>query len=270
VADLTGTSDASLKGLTPATIGFDANMVAHTHTYTATTLMGYGLGTWTLSREATEALYPYVSYSLNSVNSHPVKSGNFDNLSVGMLSDTVFPFLGMESEVLIYPQFTRSLYDHASSLTIGAAYEPEPVLPFINAPYAVDKLVYVSLVPAGNVVYTHVIDAGTDPLLATTSNFLRAGPGLSAHLYGYEDGPLKQFSFGANYTYFGSMDGTTPTFSDFQAAISFSPLAGSAAGGGGASSASQNFTITLKYVAGRDLSSLKKQQDLTLGVGLKF
>jgi len=265
IDDLSIDSSSSwFAGLTPATIGFDDNDIAHTRTFSATAVLGYDVGQASYGDGFLD-FYPFVAYSLKSVNATPTPPGNIDNASAGVLARAFF-HAGFYQELRLYPEYTRSLYDGAQTLTFSATYLPEPgTIPFLAAPHAIgDDFIFLGFVPSANLSYVDVLSAGRNLALATHPGYLRLVPGLDAHLYGAAGTFFSRFSAGASYRFYHAIDGNTGDFTNFQASLNFVPFPNPDP------SATQNITITLKYVIGQDPTSLVHQNDITIGVGVKY
>jgi hypothetical protein len=253
---------SKLKTLTPAVIGFDHNAIAKTDTYSATAVLGVQLpfknwdnGYWVRS-------YVYLKYNLKSVNATPTPAGNINNLSAGLLLGVFVPY----NEFRAYPEFTKSLYDGSEVFNATLTDYLEPPIPGIYKYAQLRDAVSILLQPVVTISYFDVASAGSNAALATTPDYFRAGPGAELSLSGNPGTLLQQFSLNASYRYLHGFSGPQRDLENFVGSISYAPFANIS----GLSDPGSNFTITLKYVSGRDLTSLSRQDDLTIGLGYKF
>jgi hypothetical protein len=254
-----GTDSPNYKGLSSATLGFDANAVSHADTYTASGVVGYQVnriyygdpGDWT-------DIVPYVGYNLKKVetNPHP-KSGNIDTMTAGLLFDTLFR-AGFYQEIKAYPQFMKSYQDGSETLSGTLTYIPEPAIPILAAPYDIGDLVYVMAQPSFNLGYQQIMTAGENKALLGVGDYTRYGPGLDFYVYGFPGSVLEKFSAAASYRYFFNDGLSLHQFGNLQSSISYTPFG------------QQNVSITFKYVVGRDLAALVSEKEYTLGIGIKF
>jgi hypothetical protein len=252
---------SGLKGLIPAVVGFDHNAIAKTNTYSATAVLGVQVFKKTWDDGHWLQVYPYLNYKLKSVNATPTPAGNINNLGAGLLVGA-FAF---HNELSAYPEFTKSLYNGSEVFNATLTDYLEPPIEGVDRYALLGDAIFVLLQPVLTLSYYDVVAAGSDATLAVTPDYFRGGPGGELRLIGYQ-GILQQFSLSASYRYLHGFSGTQRDLENFVGSISFAPFASTS----GLTDPGSNFTITLKYVVGRDPGSLTKQDDLTIGLGYKF
>jgi hypothetical protein len=257
---------SNFNGLTPASASFDYNNVAHAQTYSLNGVFGYGIPSQYFDNSHASSgyfdLFGYVIANVKAVDAVPKKSGTIDNVGEGVLFSTLFN-AGIYHSFELYPQFTHSLYDRSSTVSLTANYLPEPALPYLGAATNIGGEIQLSLQPIASLSFMRVTDAGTNSALALANEYLRVGPGLDLAVFGEKGRALEKFSLSANYIYFDGLVGTPHAYTNFLGSLNYAPFAS-------ATNGSQNFTITLKYSAGRDLVSLASLDDVTLGIGFKY
>ena len=255
--------DTAFKGLSAATIGFDANAANHVDTVTSSGVIGFRLDRLhpapTTAPSARIDLIPFLGLNLKKVESKPPpKTGNLDTLSGGVLGDALFP-LGFYHELQFYPQVAHSYQDASETVSANLTYIPEPAIPVIGAIRNIGDEVYISARPSFNLSYQHLVDAGENAALRATGSYWRYGPGVDFSVFGYPGSLLQQFSLAASYRYLRNAAARGPDpITNFTSALSYTPPG------------QQNVSVTFKYVVGNDLDTLTSQKEYTLGLGVKY
>jgi hypothetical protein len=209
-------------------------------------------------------LVPYIGTNVKKVNSTPPpKSGNLEALSGGILTNTLFPLFELNNEKLyhelrVYPQFVRNYQDRSETLSGTISYIPEPAVPVLGSVYDIGELLFIMARPSFNLAYEHVAAAGENQTLRMIGNYTAFGPGVDVYLYGFPGSLLEQFGANASYRFFHNTQSGLNSISNFQSSLSYYPFG------------QQNFSVTFKYVVGKDLSTLVSQKDYTIGLGIKF
>ena len=113
------------------------------------------------------------------------------------------------------------------------------------------------LTPQLKFVSGKVLDHGRDPTFVANKGFARTG-GRVEFLMVDDGGTFDGFSWLNAYEYQYGISGYYKSVDQFESKISYS------------FGYQQNWSISLDYISGRNLDTLELQQQLTLGLGLKY
>jgi hypothetical protein len=253
-------SSVQFQGLSSASLGFDANDVAHNNTYTASGVTGYQFPLITYGNVGgtTTQIVPYVGENLKKVQTEPhPKTGNFDTLSAGLLVDHIFA-LGIANEIKFNPQVSRSYQDGSEVASGSLTYIPTPDMDFLAAPYTVGGLVRVMAQPSLNLDYERVFTPGENTVLRALGNYSLFGPGLDLYLWGAPNTYLEQFSANGTYRFYRNLGSGFNTVSVWQSSLSYYPLN------------NKNVSVTFKYNVGKDITTFTSSKEYMLGIGIKY
>jgi hypothetical protein len=255
-------SDKAFKGLDRASLSFSRDYVAKTKTYHLEGVVGVGLGPVQLSQTslASIELIPYVGYTRQLVEGGPkANQTNVQNVTAGLIGDWIFPVDNYYQDLQAYPQIVHSNRTNADVLSGNVVFTPDFPVPGIGGkylPYQGAPMSFLLTLQA-KTVFGQVLNAGSDPTLGASKDFVRVGPRVGATIFG-EDGVVAGWSLGAIYEYQKVLQGQFNSVSRFDATLAYT-MPGQ-----------EFWSMQLKYVNGRNLDTLERVQQLTLGVGLKY
>ena len=255
-------SSKAFKGLERASFSLTQDYVANTRAYDIEGVVGVGLGPIQLNEKnlASLELIPYVGYTRQlTQGGAKATQNNVDNVAVGLIGDWIFPIDTYYQDFQFYPQLVHSNRTDANVLSGNAVFTPDFPIPGIGGKYLPYQGAPVSFLLTVQVktVFGEVVDAGHDPTLSAAKDFVRVGPRVGATIFG-EDGIFAGWSLGAIYEYQRVLQGQFTDVSRFDATLAYT-MPGQ-----------EFWSLQLKYSDGRDLNTLERLQQLTLGVGLKY
>jgi len=129
---------------------------------------------------------------------------------------------------------------------IGGKY-----LPYQNAHFS------FQLTLQAKTVFGQVLHAGSDPTLNASKNFVRIGPRVGITVFG-ETGIFAGWSASAMYEDQEVLQGQFKSVARFDSTLAYT-MPGQ-----------EFWSLQLKYVDGRNLDTLERLQQISLGVGLKY
>jgi hypothetical protein len=106
-------------------------------------------------------------------------------------------------------------------------------------------------------VFGQVLHAGSDPTLNASKNFVRIGPRVGITVFG-ETGIFAGWSASAMYEDQEVLQGQFKSVARFDSTLAYT-MPGQ-----------EFWSLQLKYVDGRNLDTLERLQQISLGVGLKY
>jgi hypothetical protein len=123
-------------------------------------------------------------------------------------------------------------------------------------PYQGAPLSFVLTLQA-KTIFGQVLNAGSDPNLNASKDFVRIGPRVGVTVFG-EAGVFAGWSVSATYEYQKVLQGQFTSVSRFDTVLAYT-MPGQ-----------EFWSLQLKYVDGRNLDTLERLQQISLGVGLKY
>lgn len=254
-------SNPKFKGLDPASVSLTNDYVAEKLSFNIDAAAGYVFH-GTDDENIYYDLIPFLLYKQQYVDT-ALKDTEIFNIGGGIIASFDFRALDMWHSLQIFPKYVYSISTEASVLSGNISYIPPPILPGQGSMrYLIDEYLAYQLYPQINFAFYNVLDPGSDPTLATASNFYRIGPRLALTLFTEN---LKDIwdlnatlSFNISYEYGWLIDGPISSVEKFEAAFNY--------GFGDPSLVS----LQVKYTTGRDFDTLQKQQVLAVGLGLKY
>jgi len=255
-------NDKAFKGLDRATLSFVHDYVANTSTYDIEGVVGLALGPVQYDKTslANFQLIPYGGYTRQLVQGGPkAKQTNVENFSAGLIGDWLFPVNTYFQDFQLYPQIVHSNRTNADVLSGNAVLTPDfplpgiggKYLPYQNAPFS------FQLTLQAKTVFGQVLHAGSDPTLNASKNFVRIGPRVGITVFG-ETGIFAGWSASAMYEDQEVLQGQFKSVARFDSTLAYT-MPGQ-----------EFWSLQLKYVYGRNLDTLERLQQISLGVGLKY
>jgi hypothetical protein len=260
VEDLRFPQDSEgFKGAKAATLSIVNDRIARKSSFSIDAALGYASDRISLDEEGNFVgqITPFATYNQKFVQTPDIKtSSRTQNVGVGVIGDMTFAVGGFYNNVAVYPKFVDSLSSRAQVASGNLVYTPEFGIPGIdNAYYIVPDFLAFQFVPKLKVIYKDVTRVGSNTELKNGS-YVWIGPSLNFNLYG--DGAFSGFTYNATYEGYRVTRGVVKDVSNFQTSIAYDLTPAKLA------------SLQLKYERGRNLDTLEKVNQVTLGLGLKY
>ncbi len=243
-----------------ASFAFTRDYRAATSSYNFDGVVGLATGRVQLDRtsQASFELIPYVGFTRQYVSGDP-DAPNVKNITAGLISHWIIPISGYLQQLDVYPQIVHSHRLNANILTGNVVLTPDIPIFGMGRPHPLylGAPVSVQFKPQAKFVYGHVLSDGGDMTLRASKDFSRFGPRLSAILLG-EAGVFRGWSLRANYEYLKVLQGSDYAYPRFDTTLAFT-MPGQ-----------KYWALELTYIDGRNLDTLERVRQLTLGLGFKY
>ncbi|HXL67478.1 MAG TPA: hypothetical protein VN930_01800 [Xanthobacteraceae bacterium] len=233
-----------------ANIGLNKDYVKRSQTFSLEGVAGVPL-----TEDRASSWILFTSYKAQHVNPAS-KTPNTGNVGVGLLNDSRFMVGEYEQSLQLFSHLVHSYVTDSNLVTGNVVFTPDFLFPGVGIAYNPNDGPFAFLIkPQLKLFYAHVIDAGTNPILVADKEYLRAGPRVEFWIFG-TTGLVKNYSFNTNYEFQEAFRGP------FDVARLESKLVYTFP-------EQQNWSLQLSYVNGRDLNTLERQKQLTLGLGYR-
>lgn len=249
--------DKQFKGLDRASLSVADDYLKRNITYNLSGVAGFGISHISLGKSADADIVAYTTYTKQTIAGNaPKNSKDVDNIGLGVLASALFPAFGDYHAVQVYPQYLRSNVSEGELFSGNIVYSPQ-TWPGVGAPFPLFGDLVGLFTPQAKFIWGRVTAHGRDPDFIADKDFSRVG-GRLEFLMLMDDGLLKGLSWRNAYEYQYGMRGYYRSVDRFESTLSFK------------FPDQQNWSIDLAYVSGRNLDTLELQQQLTLGLGLKY
>lgn len=249
--------DKQFKGLDRASLSVVDDYIKRNITYNLSGVAGFGISHVSLGRSADADIIGFATYTKQTVAGNaPRNSKDVDNIGLGLMFSALFPAFGDYHALQIYPQYLRSNVSEGELFSGNIVYSPQTWLG-VGAPFPIFGDLVGLFTPQAKFIWGRVTARGRDPEFVAEKEFSRVGGRLELLML-MDDGPLKGYSWRNAYEYQYGQRGYYRTVDRFESTISYK------------FPDQQNWSIDLAYISGRNLDTLELQQQLTLGLGLKY
>ena len=200
---------------------------------------------------------PFLTYDQQLVQT-TTKTTGAQNFGVGFMGDLTLPAWGNGSQnIAVFPKYVRSLNSNAEVFSGNFVYTPMYGISGVDSVlYLVPEVLSFQFTPRLKLVYNDVLEAGTNPLLRASRRYHWYGPQLNLAVYG--EGPLAGFTYTAGYEWYRIAGGSLPSVALFQTALNYDI------------GPSKLVSVQLQYKNGRNLDTLERIEQITLGLGAKY
>jgi hypothetical protein len=253
--------DQKFKGLKQASVSIVSDRVAVKSTFAVDAATGYTFGRMSFDEEGRYIgqITPFVVYNQQFVETAtPAKNSRAQNVGFGVLGDLTFPAIfGGYQNVQFYPKYVTSLVTDARVLSGNFVYTPMFGIPGIDSVYyLIPEMLSFKLTPQVKAVVHDVLDAGTDAALLKKGTYYWVGPRTDLMFYG--EGLLAGYTLSTTYERYRVLEGLVKNVYFLQTALNYD------------FGKAKLMSIQLKYQKGRNLDTLERIEQITLGLGLKF
>ncbi len=253
-------SDPSFKGVKQANVSFSDDRIAQKSSFSIKAAAGYTWGPMSLDEAGHyfARVTPFITYDQQYVETSVQKNNSYaQNVGTGLMGSLTFPALfGGYQNIQVYPKFVHSLRNSAEVLSGNLVYTPMFGIPGIDsATYLIEDLLSAKFIPQIRVVANDILDVGHSPPLLQGSSYYWIGPKGELKFFG--EGLLDGFTFDTSYEAYATT-GTEKQISYFQTALAYN------------FGAAKLMSVQLQYQKGRNLDTLEKIDQLSLGLGVKY
>jgi len=249
--------DKQFKGLDRASLSVVDDYLKRNITYNLSGVAGFGISHVSLGKSADADIIGYATYTKQTVTGNaPKNSKDVDNIGLGLMASALFPAFGDYHALQVYPQYLRSNVSEGELFSGNIVYTPQ-TWPGVGAPFPIFGDLVGLFTPQAKFVWGRVTAHGRDPDFVADKDFSRVGARVE-FLAMMDDGLLKGFSWRNAYEYQYGMRGYYRSVDRFESTLSYK------------FPDQQNWSLDLAYISGRNLDTLELQQQLTLGLGLKY
>lgn len=257
-----GKINPAFKKVAPAKFTASRDYLAHKSTFNIDATLGYAFGPFQFSKEspAYGEIVPYFRFSRQSVQSDDPNAADVRNIAGGVVSNFFLEGIGGHFvQVEYYPEYLHSNRTGANVLSQNLVVTPDLPLPGFGGPEPLYPDAPVSVAASLQLIgtYVNVMNDGGDTALRDSNQVERIGPKAQIWLYGDEK-PFEGWSFTASYEFLKATRGPLYALRRFETTLSY------------ALPDSPFWSVNLDYVNGRNLQTLEEQQQITLGLGLKY
>jgi hypothetical protein len=249
-------SSAKFDGLDRAGISYTDDRVKGTRTLATAGVAGYQLPDSLFGEYARTILF--ADYYGNRVWADNTKnSQNIGNAGAGILGSFDIPVGGFFHNVDLFGHYVHSHVTDSDLVSGKLVITPDLPIPGVGIAFNPnDGPLAFLLKPQLNFVYGSVLNAGSNPSLADTSEYARGGGKIAFWIFGV-DGIFKNFTLSSSYESAKVWKGPFDSISRFESALGY--MLGD----------QNNWAIELKYANGRNLDTLEREQVVMLGLGFK-
>jgi len=254
-------SSDAFKGLDRATFAVTTDYLKNLSTYNVNGVVGIGLSSLHPAANVDADLIAYGLYNRQFfTGSVPKSSTQIYNIGGGFADNFLFDSPAGAANLQWATQYLESEISNGRLWSTSLTYTPLTG-PFIGraeyfGPFA------VVLIPYASFTHGEVLDHGTDPTFVANKGFDRIGGHLESVIYFDSIDPstswLQGFTWRNIYDYYYGITGFYRSIDRFESKLSFT------------FPDQQFWSVDLDYISGRTLDTLQLQQQLTLGVGLKY
>jgi hypothetical protein len=254
-------SDSRFKGAKQASISLTDDKIAHKNSYTVDLAAGYTIGRSSFDEagHVVGQVTPFFTYNQQTVRtSDPKKNVYANNLGFGVMGDVTFPTgWGGYQNVNFYPKYVTSERNGAEVFSGTFVYTPMYGIPGIDSVlYIVPQALSFVFTPQLKEGVNDVVNAGGDITLLQKGSYYWIGPKLNLTVFG--EGVLEGFGYYATYEVYKVESGNIAHVENFQTAITYD------------FGKTKLMSVQLKYQKGRNLDTLERLDQLTLGLGVKY
>jgi hypothetical protein len=255
-------TDSSFKGLKQAKVSFVNDRIASKRSFSIDGAVGYTIGRTSFDEAGhfIGQFTPFFAYNQQTVRTdNPTKNTYAQNYSFGLMGDLTFPtgIAGGYQNIKVYPKYVISARNDAEVFSGNFVYTPMYGIPGIdNALYIVPEMLSFKFTPQLKVVLQDVVNAGRVPSLLSPGSYTWFGPKLDLTFFG--EGILEGFSYYVSYEGYKIESGPLSRISYFQTGLGYD------------FGKTKLMSVVLTYQKGRNLDTLEKIDQLTLGLGLKY
>jgi hypothetical protein len=249
-------SSKKFQSLDRATVSYTDDGIKGTRTLATAGVAGYQLPASLLGEYASTILF--VDYSGNRVwADNPKNSQNIGNFGAGMLGSFDIPIFGYFQNVNLFGHYMHSHVTDSDLFAAKVTITPDLPIPGVGIAFNPnDGPLAFLLKPQLKLVYGSVLNAGSNPLLIDTHDYARGGGKVAFWIFGV-DSLFKNFTLNASYESLKVWKGPLDTISRFESTLSYTL------------GDQDNWAIELKYVNGRNVDTLEREQIVKIGLGYK-
>lgn len=247
----------SFRSAGRASVSYTDDGIKGTRTLASEAIVGYRLPDSLLRAGSSATLF--ATYYGNRVWAiDPKDEENVGNVGTGILGNFGFPVLDTAQSVQIFGHYIHSHVTNSDLLSAKLTMSPNLPLPGLGATFRPGNAGPLEFAwePQLKLVYGSVLNAGSNPLLIDTHDYARGGGKISFWIFGV-DGIFKNFTFNTSYENLKVWRGPLDTVSRFESALSYTL------------GDQDNWAIELKYVNGRNVDTLEREQIVKIGLGYK-
>lgn len=238
-----------------ATVSYTDDGIKGTRTLNSEGVAGYKLPDSLLGTRSSATLF--ATYSGNRVwAKDPKDDENIGNVGAGILGNFGFDVFNTSQRVQVFGHYVHSHVTNSDIFSTKLTMSPNLPLPGVGRIFQPGGPLAFAWDPQLKLVYGSVLNAGSNPLLVESSDYARGGGKISFWIFGL-DGIFKNFTFNASYESLKVWKGPLDTVARFESALSY------------AWGDQENWAIELKYVNGRNVDTLEREQIVKIGLGYK-
>lgn len=250
-------SGDSFRSAGRASISYTDDGIKGTRTLNSEGVAGYKLSDSLLSPRNSATLF--ATYYGNRIWANdPKDEENIGNVGAGILGKFGFDLFNMSQSIQVFGHYVHSHVTNSDIFSTKLTMSPNLGLPGVGRifiPGNTGPLAF-AFDPQLKLVYGSVLNAGSNPLLIDTHDYARGGGKIAFWIFGI-DGIFKNFTFNTSYESLKVWRGALDTVSRFESALSYTL------------GDQENWAIELKYVNGRNVDTLEREQIVKLGLGYK-
>jgi hypothetical protein len=257
-----GKINPAFKKIDSASFTASRDYLTHTNTFNVDVVVGYAFGPHQFRKERLDyaEVIPYFRFSRQSVQSNDPDATDVRNISGGVVSS--FYLTGVDGRIFnfaYHPEYTHSNRTGANILTQNFSLTPDLPWPGFGGRQGLYPGAPVSFAASvqGIGVYGNVLNDGGDVTLRESKEFEHLGGKGQIWFYG-DESLFKGWSLSAAYQFLKVMRGPLYAIRRFETTLSYTLPD------------SEFWSLNLTYINGRNLQTFEEQQQITLGLGLKY
>jgi len=250
-----GRDESQFEGLDRATISATRDNVADSQSYAINGVVGYAFN----KAGIFETLIPFYSYKREGTHTKNQPKDSVTEIEgAGLSAEMLFPFFGYYQILQAYPLYTHDTQADTELFAGNINWFPDFPFPGVGRAYFIlNGAASFVLNPQVNFIYSTVLNDNGDPAFRETNESSRLGARIELTVFP-ESELLRGFSLFAAYQYFQIFEGPLSEADRFEIALNYSfPK-------------QEYWALQLKYVDGRNMTTLEEENELTLGAGLKY
>ncbi|MBZ9728054.1 hypothetical protein LB554_29370 [Mesorhizobium sp. CO1-1-11] len=250
--------DNKFKSLKQASLSLSDDRIAGKSSFSINGAVGYTVGRASFDEDGhfIGQFTPFLTYEQQYVETK-TKTTRVQNLGAGFVGDLTFPIGGLYQNISAFPKIVRSFSSEAEFLSGNIVYTPMYGISGVdNVYYLAPGSLSFQISPSIKAAYSRILHAGTDDTLREQGSYFWIGPQISLTLFG--EGVLDGFNYNISYSTFLVPNGKIKEISYFETSLSYD------------FGASKLMSIQAKYEKGRNLDTLEKVDQFTVGLGVKY
>lgn len=250
-----GRDKAQFKGLERASISATRDHVADSQTYAINGVVGYSFDKVGIF----DTLIPFFSYKREGSHTDDLPAASIkETEGAGLSAAVLVPILGFYQYLQAYPLYTHDTQAGTELFSGNVNLFPDFPFPGVGlVKFLPNAGVSYVLNPQIKYIYSTVLNDNGDPAFREKNETSRLGGRIELTVFP-ESELLAGFSLFAAYEYLEVFEGPLSEVDRFELALNY------------AFPKQEYWALQLKYTDGYDTATLKEENQLTLGAGLKY